>query len=168
LLPEGYDIAEDSDFEYILDEDAPNAYENGVNGYYHYIGNSEFVIIPAKIRGNEIRDYYRMFDGTYVKGVYSDNPNITSMAFMFAGNYATSLDLRYLDTSSVTDMTGMFASSQTTKLDLSSFDTSNVTKTDNMFSGCKATTGYARTQADANKFNSSSNKPSALTFVVKN
>ena len=29
------------------------------------------------------------------------------------------------------------------------------------------TTGYARTQSDANKLNSSSGKPSTLTFVVK-
>ena len=38
----------------------------------------------------------------------------------------------------------------------------------NMFDGSTTTTGYARTQADANKFNSSSSKPSGLTFVLKN
>ena len=37
----------------------------------------------------------------------------------------------------------------------------------NMFYNSPATTGYARTQADANKFNNSSGKPSALIFVVK-
>ena len=36
-----------------------------------------------------------------------------------------------------------------------------------MFQAPKATTGYARTQADANKFNASSNKPAGLNFVVK-
>ena len=36
-----------------------------------------------------------------------------------------------------------------------------------MSSGASATTGYARTQADADKFNSSEDKPSTLTFVVK-
>ena len=36
-----------------------------------------------------------------------------------------------------------------------------------MFYGSKATTGYARTQEDADRFNASSNKPSGLTFVVK-
>ena len=36
-----------------------------------------------------------------------------------------------------------------------------------MFSNSKATTGYARTQADADKLNASSNKPDTLTFVVK-
>ena len=39
----------------------------------------------------------------------------------------------------------------------------------NMFRDSSATTGYARTQADADKFNltSNGNKPSALVFVVK-
>ena len=64
-------------------------------------------------------------------------------------------------------MRGMFASSKVTTLDLSSFDTSNVTDINLMFWEAKATTGYARTQADADKFNASSNKPRALTFTVK-
>jgi hypothetical protein len=55
-----------------------------------------------------------------------------------------------------------------TTIDLSSFDTSKVTQNDNMFQECTSlTTGYARTQADADKFNNSSNKPSGITFVVK-
>ncbi len=61
----------------------------------------------------------------------------------------------------------MFRDSQATTLDLSSFDTSNVTNMGDMFLSSQATTGYARTQTDADNFNSSSNKPSALTFVVK-
>ena len=36
-----------------------------------------------------------------------------------------------------------------------------------MFEGCSAI-GYARTASDASKFNSSTNKPSTLTFVVLN
>jgi hypothetical protein len=36
-----------------------------------------------------------------------------------------------------------------------------------MFDSTTATTGYARTQTDADKFNSSSGKPSTLTFTVK-
>ena len=51
--------------------------------------------------------------------------------------------------------------------DLSSFDTSKVTNMSGMFSYSKATIGYARTQTDADKFNSSSSKPSKLVFVVK-
>ena len=53
------------------------------------------------------------------------------------------------------------------EFDLSSFDTSNVTDMGNMFYKCETTVGYARTQADADKFNSSDGKPSGLTFVVK-
>jgi hypothetical protein len=36
-----------------------------------------------------------------------------------------------------------------------------------MFNRCGATKGYAKTQADADKLNSSSQKPSELIFVVK-
>ena len=36
-----------------------------------------------------------------------------------------------------------------------------------MFDNSKATTGYARTQADADKFNASSGKPTNLNFIVK-
>ena len=64
-------------------------------------------------------------------------------------------------------MSFMFNSSQATTLDLSSFDTSNVTNMEKMFYSSKATTGYARTQADADKFNASSSKPTDLNFVVK-
>ncbi len=42
-----------------------------------------------------------------------------------------------------------------------------VTNMSNMFQNISATTGYARTQTDADKFNASSNKSSGLTFVVK-
>ena len=64
-------------------------------------------------------------------------------------------------------MEGMFFGSDATILDLSSFDTSKVTNVSNMFYLSKATTGYARTQTDADKFNASYRKPSSLTFVVK-
>ena len=36
-----------------------------------------------------------------------------------------------------------------------------------MFASSQATTGYARTLTDADKFNNSSGKPASLTFVVK-
>ena len=66
-------------------------------------------------------------------------------------------------------MKSMFDNSKAITLDLSSFDTSNVTNMSYMFYNSKATTGYARTQADADKFNNSSDtwKPSSLTFIVK-
>ena len=96
-----------------------------------------------------------------------DTSNVTDMRDMFYGSSVTSLDLSSFNTSNVTNMSYMFALSNVASLDLSSFDTSNVTDMSDMFSLSAVTTGYARTQADADKFNSSSNKPSALTFVVK-
>ena len=50
---------------------------------------------------------------------------------------------------------------------MSNFDTSNVTDMSGMFYYSITTTGYARTEEDAARFNASSNKPSGLTFVVK-
>ena len=96
-----------------------------------------------------------------------DTSNVTSMYYMFAGSQSTSLDLSSFDTSNVTNMSGMFRSSKATSLDLSSFDTSKVTNMTTMFYNSQATTGYARTQADADRFNNSSDKPSTLVFVVK-
>ena len=96
-----------------------------------------------------------------------DTSKVTNMDNMFNGSNATTLDLSSFDTSNVTSMSYMFSSSIATTLDLSSFDTSKVTNMSNMFYASKATTGYARTQADANRFNASSYKPAKLNFVVK-
>ena len=93
---------------------------------------------------------------------------VTSTNSMFMGYYqATPVTKVVLNHSNVTYMGYMFTDSSATTLDLSSFNTSNVTYMDYMFQGSSATTGYARTQADANRFNNSSGKPSALVFVVK-
>ena len=96
-----------------------------------------------------------------------DTSNVTDMRKMFQVSAATSLDLSSFDTSNVTNMYEMFSGSAATSLDLSSFDTSNVTDMSSMFESSKATVGYARTRTDADKFNSSRDKPSTLTFVVK-
>ena len=96
-----------------------------------------------------------------------DTSKVTNMKMMFLGSKATSLDLSSFDTSKVTNMFEMFYGSLVTSLDLSSFNTSNVTDMGFMFFNAKATTGYARTQSDADRFNASSHKPSGLTFVVK-
>ena len=152
----------------------------------NYIGTKEYIILPSNktsgynitntnvkgvaTNGNYLIDTRYMFVGNnslYLELDYLDTSNVTNMSFMFASSQATTLDLSSFDTSNVTDMSGMFSSSQATTLDLSSFDTSNVTDMYNMFVNSQATTGYARTQTDADNFNSSSNKPSTLTFVVK-
>lgn len=131
--PDYYVLAKDSDFEYIEYEDAPNIYENNQRGYYHYIGTDEYVIIPNKINGNELRDYYHMFEFTEVKGVFSNNTNITDMSYMFYFSLAIELELRYLNTSNVTNMEGMFSYCKAITLDLSNFKTSNVTNMSSMF-----------------------------------
>ena len=97
---------------------------------------------------------------------------VTNFSGMFSGcANLTSLNLNNFVTTAATNMSSMFQGcTGLTTLDLSSFDLTNVTSanTKDMFSGCTSlTTGYARTQADADKFNNSSNKPSDLTFVVR-
>jgi surface protein len=104
---------------------------------------------------------------TPVTRVDSNNKKVTSMRYMFYGSSATTLDLSSFDTSNVIYMSYMFYRSSATTLDLSSFDTSKVTNMNNMFNSSSATTGYARTQADADRFNNSSGKPARLNFVVK-
>ena len=52
-------------------------------------------------------------------------------------------------------------------MDLSNFDTSSVTESDYMFLNTTATTGYAKTQADADRLNATVGKPTTLTFVVQ-
>lgn len=95
-----------------------------------------------------------------------DTSKVTSMESMFRGSQATTLNLSAFDTSNVTNMSQMFYESKATTIDLSSFDTANVVNMVAMFRGSQATTGYARSQADADKFNASSNKPEALSFIA--
>ena len=126
-----------------------------------YIGSEEYIILPAdKPDGYRIRNLN-------VKGVATNGDYLTDTSNMFYGNPSLYLELDYLNTSNVTNMSSMFYGSQATTLDLSSFDTSKVTNMGGMFRDSIATTGYARTQADADNFNSSSSKPSTLTFVVQ-
>jgi len=183
FIPEGYVLATDDDF------------SGTYNGSFRYIGTALAVVIPNKIKGIAVTNYANMFNsdtGKLVEGVVSYNKNIISTSRMFYSSQATSLDLSNFDTSSViamnemfrdskatsldvssfdtsnvTAMNTMFYGSQATTLDLSSFDTSNVTNMSGMFQGSRVTTGYARTQADADRFNNSSGKPSTLVFVVK-
>ena len=64
-------------------------------------------------------------------------------------------------------METMFANSKATVLDLSSFDTSKVTDMKYMFLRASATKGYARTQADVDRLNSSEGKPTTLNFIIR-
>jgi surface protein len=144
-----------------------------VNGRWVYRGSELEIEIPHIIQGEKVTTYEYMFYGTGdylatpVTRVDSNNKNVTSMSNMFRDSSATTLDLSSFDTSKVTNMGSMFYGSSATTLDLSSFDTSKVANMNSMFRDSSATTGYARTQADADRFNNSSGKPSALVFVVK-
>ncbi len=111
-----------------------------------------------------------MFNSSKVKRLdlrSFDTSYITFFGSMFAHLELDSLDLSSFDTSHATDMMFMFSNTKINKLDLSSFDMSSVTRTDKMFEDSIINTGYARTQADADKLNASSDKPTGLTFVVK-
>ncbi|NMB50669.1 MAG: BspA family leucine-rich repeat surface protein, partial [Bacteroidales bacterium] len=154
--------------------------------YGNYTGTESYIILPKEkpdgyqivnqnvigvaTNGDYLTSCQNMFNNNTSSSLeldYLDTSNVTNMRSMFNGSQATTLDLRSFDTSNVTNMQGMFYGSQATTLDLSSFDTSNVTTVSGMFYNSQATTGYARTQADADRFNNSSNKPERLTFVVK-
>ena len=93
FIPEGYVLA--TDFEFVIDDKTPNAYENGQKGYYRYIGNNEYVVLPHEISGNILKDCYKVFEYTTAKGVASNNPNITNIARMFSYSETPSLDLTY-------------------------------------------------------------------------
>ena len=114
-----------------------------------------------------MRDMFNRSQATSLDLSSFDTSSVTNMRDMFSLSNATILDLSSFDTSSVTDMVGMFYSSRATLFDLSNFDTSNVTSMGSIFRNSSATTGYARTQADADKFNAMSDKPAGLTFMVK-
>lgn len=96
-----------------------------------------------------------------------DTRLVTNMYAMFHNSNATHLDLSSFDTGSVTSMFAMFWNSSTKSLDLSSFDTRSVTDMNGMFYLSDATSGYARSVDDADRLNSSSQKPSKLMFTVR-
>ena len=101
---------------------------------------------------------------------YINNKPVVSMAYMFSGTKATTLDVSNFYTSKVTNMHFMFLDSQATTLDVSYFDTSKVTDMFGMFSGTKATT------IDVSNFDTSKvtsmrqmfNKSQAITIDLSN
>ena len=98
-----------------------------------------------------------------------DTSNVTNMDNMFAFSNSNSINLDSFDTENVTSMKYMFSYNKANELDLSNLDISNVTEMTGMFLNSKATTGYAKDEETAAKFNDSSitNIPSTLKFVVK-
>ena len=98
-----------------------------------------------------------------------DTRNVTEMNSMFSDCKVTSLDLSNFNISKVTTMENMFANTVVGTLDLSSFELNSSVSLTEMFNGTRATVGYAKTQAIADKFNDSSvtSIPSTLFFIVK-
>ena len=162
-----------------------------------FSGSSATSINLGDIDTSKVTTMYNMFANTKVPSIdlsKFDTSNVTDMSYMFSGSLATNINLSNFDTSKVTKMDNMFAQTKATTLDLSGFNTSNVNSmremfressvltldlssfdtsklyslgTTWMFYKCNANTGYARTEADAQKFNSSSAIPNRLTFTVK-
>ncbi len=201
-MPDHYAVAEDSDW------------EGEADGQFHYIGSNSYVAVPHEIKGIPVTSYESMFKDTHVKGVYSDNPNITTTKAMFRGTAieevlldtsnvedmsqmfgkveVDELDLTKLNTSKVKNFQHMFWDAKVPKLDLSNFDTSSAetlsfmfmqtvtneldlssfvipetADTNSMFGLTPVTKGYAKTQEDADRLNSSIGKPEYLIFTVK-
>ena len=137
---------------------------NGTFGYY------VTAVTKVVLNTSNVTNMSYMFSDSKATTLDLSNfntSNVTNMSYMFYNSSATTLDLSSFNTSNVTNMGSMFSDSKATTLDLSNFNTSNVTNMGSMFYNSSATTGYARTQADANKFNASSDKPAGLNFVVK-
>lgn len=180
--PEPYVLAVDADF------------DGTTNGSFVYKGSKKYVLIPSSIKGVVVTSYAGMFENSsVVVGVMNTVGTVTDMSNMFKGCTSVKLELERLDTRAVTNMTGMFENTTNLKtlniprfntralanttnmfkacaapiLDLWTFDTATITTTTDMFAGCTATTGYAYTQTDADKFNATTNKPSTLNFVVR-
>lgn len=113
-----------------------------------------------------------MFFNSKASSLYLNNfdtSNVVNTGRMFASSNATAIDLSSFNTSKVTDMEAMFASSNVSTLDLSNFVIGDNTILTGMFNGAKATTGYAKDETTANKFNNSSvtSIPNTLKFTVK-
>ena len=139
------------------------------NMHVMFIGLPATSLDVSSFDTSNVTDMYGMFWGSAVEHhdlTNFDTSNVTDMVTMFYDTTGTSVDLSSFDTSSVEDMYHMFRDSNFEILDLSSFDTSNILYMDGMFMNAVATTGYARTQADADRFNATDWKPEELVFVV--
>lgn len=117
---------------------------------------------------NWMRYMFRGSQATELNLSSFDTSDVIWMGDMFNNSQATNLNLSSFNVSKVTQMSTMFMNSKATTLDLSSFDMSNLSgeAISQMFRGCSATIGYARTQADADKFNATVLKPAGLTFYL--
>ena len=112
-----------------------------------------------------------MYDIECINMTGIDVSNVTNAQTMFSNCMASIIyGLADLSLTSVQNTRAMFynVDLEGGVIDLSCISMSNVYDCQYMLSGCTSTVGYARTQADADKLNSSYEKPSTLTFIVKN
>ena len=118
-----------------------------------------------------MRSMFSSLSTTNVTGLDKLNTSsVTNMSYMFYKYPGEFIELLSFNTSKVTDVSYMFGLSKLDYIDLSSFDTTNVTNMTNMFQQVSLITGYARTSADAAKFNDRTVTGTATTnlFTVKN
>ncbi len=123
-IPSYYQLATNSEF------------SGTSNGEFKYIGTKEYVIIPPVIKGVTITSLANMFlaGSTQIKGVASENPNITMIYQMFRGFTGTRhLELKWLDTSNVTAMSEAFYYATVPSIDVSTWQTSKVKAATNTF-----------------------------------
>ena len=152
---------------HIIQGEEVTTYNNMFRGTGSYLATPVTRVVSNNKNVTTMAYMFRDSSATTLDLSSFDTSNVTNMSNMFYGSRATTLDLSSFDTSNVIYMSNMFQNASATILDLSSFDTSNVTTMSWMFLNSKATTGYARTQTDADNFNASSSKPAGLNFVVK-
>ena len=102
----------------------------------------------------------------YVMAQDSDFSGTANGSFKYIGSHEYVIIPHVIKGVNVTSYKEMFYNNASTILKGVASDNLNVTNMESMFWGSQATTGYARTQADADRFNASS-RPPGLTFVVK-
>ncbi len=150
-----------------------------MHGMFDYFSGTELDL--SSFDTSNVTDMGDMFHQCHVINLdlsMFDTSSLSDATSMFQWSYAESVDLSSFDTLNLVNMSRMFEYYQGPSLDLSSFDTSNTTNMSDMFVGTKARTGYARTQADADRFNNvagslsngnnpSTNIPITLTFTIK-
>ena len=167
---------------------------NNMQGMF-YGSSAKSITGLNKFNTSNVTDMSWMFASTNVQllDLSSFNTsNVTNMGHMFKDTKLLTIDLSTFNTSNVTNMTGMFENCPTngvvgltnfntskvksmsymfynTKMsifDLRSFDLSSVTAMDKMFANSIAIRGFAKDDSAAAKFNSTSDKPSTLTFIA--
>lgn len=140
-VPDGYTLATDDDFEWVESsrKDAYYAKNEEGKGYYHYVGDAEYVMVPHKINDHVVRRTLFMFSGitSNLKGVAMSSPFINDVRYTFYQTRLSTLSLDHYDVSNVQIIHGLFEKARFDYLDLSSFDTSKASKMAVIFLGAR-------------------------------